>query len=197
MLTPVRIGIAIGPRTWFGDRYLNNVSLSGTVQDNQLSGAFGYGIAISSARNFTVQGNVLTGNTSFIGSQGPNCSTTDTTPTPVAFVQDQNTVQSSNIQNGFQTVPDGDSLTCIIPPDGGDFWPFGGNPSSPSSTSTPGSSQPTGTATPSGASSHTGLSAGAKAGIAVGVILGVVTIAVLTYVVRNWALGRAQETGRY
>lgn len=165
--------------------------------NNQLSGAFGYGIAISSARNFTVQGNVLTGNTSFIGSQGPNCSTTDITPTPVAFVQDQNTVQSSNIQNGFQTVPDGDSLTCIIPPDGGDFWPFGGNPSSPSSTSTPGSSQPTGTATPSGASSHTGLSAGAKAGIAVGVILGVVTIAVLTYVVRNWALGRAQETGRY
>ena len=123
----------------------------------------------------------------------------DTTPTPAAFVQDQNTVQSSNIQGDFQTVPDGDSLTCIMPPDGGDYWPFGGNPStSPSSTSTPSSTQSTGTATPSGASSpHTGLSSGAKAGIAVGVILGVVAIAALTHFVRKWALNRAQATGRY
>ncbi|KAI0722715.1 pectin lyase fold/virulence factor [Earliella scabrosa] len=197
----IKIGIAIGPRTWFGDRYLGNVSLSGTVMDNQLSGAFGYGIAISSAQNFVVQGNRLLGNTSFIGSRGPNCSTADTTPTPAAFVQDQNTVQSSSIQDGFQTIPDGDSLTCIVPPDGGDFWPFGGNPSSqpgPSSPTTPGSAQPTGTATPPGASSsHSGLSGGAKAGIAAGVILGVVALAALTYLIRNWAVNRARSTHRY
>ena len=169
--------------------------------DNQLSGAFGYGIAISSAQNFVVQGNRLLGNTSFIGSRGPNCSTADTTPTPAAFVQDQNTVQSSSIQDGFQTIPDGDSLTCIVPPDGGDFWPFGGNPSSqpgPSSPTTPGSAQPTGTATPPGASSsHSGLSGGAKAGIAAGVILGVVALAALTYLIRNWAVNRARSTHRY
>jgi len=54
-----RIGIAIGPHTWFGDKYGSNVSFSGTVENNVLSGAFGYGIAVTSARNFTVQGNSL------------------------------------------------------------------------------------------------------------------------------------------
>ncbi|KAI0650454.1 hypothetical protein C8Q79DRAFT_998300 [Trametes meyenii] len=184
----VKIGIAIGPRTWFGDRYFNNVSQSGTVLNNQLTGAFGYGVAISSASNFTVQGNVLVGNTSFIGSNGPNCSSTDVTPSPAPFVQDQSTVQSSNIQGGFQIIPDGNSLTCIIPPDGGDYWPFGGNPSSSGSSPTSG--------TPS--SSHSGLSGGAKAGIAIGVILGVAAVATLTYFVRNWAVKRARASvGRY
>ena len=89
-------------------------------------------MAISSAVNFTVQGNTLVGNTSFIGSRGPNCSTADTTPSPAAFVEDQNTVQSSTIQGDFQTIPDGNSLTCITPPPGGDYWPYGGNPSSKS-----------------------------------------------------------------
>ncbi|KAI0638466.1 pectin lyase fold/virulence factor [Trametes polyzona] len=186
----IKIGIAIGPRTWFGDRYFNNVSQSGTVLNNELTGAFGYGMAISSAVNFTIQGNVLVGNTSFIGSNGPNCSTTDITPSPAPFVQDQNTVQSSNIQDGFQHIPDADSLTCIMPPDGGDYWPFGGNPSSGSPTSP---ASPTSTAT--GSSSHSGLSGGAKAGIAVGVILGVAALAVITYFLRNWAVKRARTSG--
>ena len=68
-----RIGIAIGPRTWFGARSLSNTSFNGTVLNNQLSGAFGYGIAVASATNFTVQGNKLVGNTTFIGSKGANC----------------------------------------------------------------------------------------------------------------------------
>lgn len=34
----VRIGIAIGPRTWFGGTYLNNISFGGTVLNNRLSG---------------------------------------------------------------------------------------------------------------------------------------------------------------
>ena len=70
-----RIGIAIGPRAWFGDRYGRNTSDNGNVIGNHFSGAFGYGIALTSAKNFTVQGNNLIGNTSFIGSRGPNCST--------------------------------------------------------------------------------------------------------------------------
>ena len=194
-LTHGRIGIAVGPRTWFGDQYLNNVSLSGTVLNNQLSGAFGYGMAISSAQNFTVQGNVLVGNTSFIGSRGPNCSTTDTTPDPAAFVQDQNTVQSSNIQSDVSIISDGDSLTCIMPPDGGDYWPYGGNPSS--SQPSPGSSAtPSASGSPSSAGGG-GLSGGAKAGIAIGVILGVVVIGVLTHFIRKAALQRARMAGRY
>jgi hypothetical protein len=34
----------VGPRTWFGDRYLKNVSFSGTVLGNNLTGTFGYAI---------------------------------------------------------------------------------------------------------------------------------------------------------
>ncbi|KAI1796114.1 hypothetical protein LXA43DRAFT_653957 [Ganoderma leucocontextum] len=189
----IKIGIAIGPRTWFGDKYLNSVSSSGTVLNNQLSGAFGYGIAISSAVNFTVAGNTLVGNTSFIGSRGPNCSTTDTTPNPAAFVEDQNDVQSSSILGNFQTIPDGNSLTCILPPSGGDYWPFGGNPSPTTSAPSPTSSSTS--TSPSGSSR--GLSGGAKAGIAVGVILGVAAIAAATYFVRKAMIQRTQMAGRY
>ncbi|KAI0660712.1 pectin lyase fold/virulence factor [Cubamyces menziesii] len=192
----IKIGIAIGPRTWFGDRYFNNVSQSGTVLDNHLTGAFGYGVAISSASNFTVQGNILVGNTSFIGSTGPNCSTTDITPQPAPFVEDQSTVQSSNIQSGFQLIPDGNSLTCIIPPSGGDYWPFGGNPSATQSSPTS-SGSPASTSSGSSALSHGGLSGGGKAGIAIGVILGVAAIAAATYFIRNWAVQRARASGRY
>ncbi|EJF62335.1 hypothetical protein DICSQDRAFT_135925 [Dichomitus squalens LYAD-421 SS1] len=193
----IKIGIAIGPRTWFGDQYLNNVSLSGRVLNNQLSGAFGYGIAISSAVNFTVQGNTLVGNTSFIGARGPNCSTVDTTPNPAAFVEDQSTVQSSTIQGDFQMIPDGNSLTCIIPPPGGDYWPFGGQPSATSSSTGPtSSSSSTGTQSAGTSSSH-GLSGGAKAGIAIGVILGVAVVAVVTHLIRKSALQRADVARRY
>lgn len=152
-------------------------------------------MAISSATNFTVQGNILVGNTSFIGSNGPNCSTTDITPTPAPFVQDETTVTSSSIQDGFQQIPDGDSLTCIMPPDGGDYWPFGGNPSSSGSGS---QSSPTSGSSPTSSDSGSsgGLSGGAKAGIAIGVILGVAAIAAATYFVRNAAVKRARAAGR-
>jgi hypothetical protein len=149
--------------------------------DNQLSGAFGYAIAISSARNFTVENNVLFGNTSFIGARGPNCSNTDTTPSPQPFVLDLNNTVSSTTQLDFQTIPDGDSLTCILPPDGGDYWPFKPQPSGN------GTGTGTGTGTPQ---SHNGLSGGAKAGIAIGVIAGVALIALTTYFVRKWAINR-------
>ncbi|KAK7696256.1 hypothetical protein QCA50_000909 [Cerrena zonata] len=172
----VKIGIAIGPRTWFGDRYGANVSTSGTVINNQLSGAFGYGIAMSSARNFTVEQNVLFGNTSFIGSRGPNCSNTDTTPTPAPFVMDLNTTTQSTTQIDFQAITDGDGLTCILPPDGGDFWPFGGSPETNGNQSQ---------------SSSGGLGGGGKAGIAIGVILGVIALAAVCWVVRKWAIKRA------
>jgi len=175
----IKIGIAIGPRTWFGDQYGQNVSANGTVLNNQLSGAFGYGMAMTSANNFTVENNVLFGNYSFIGARGPNCSSTDTTPTPAAFVIQQDNVQQSTTQTDFTPITDGDGLTCILPPDGGDFWPFGGNPESP----TAGQSSPLG---------GSGLSGGAKAGIAIGVIIGVILLAIAAWFIRKAALARAR-----
>ncbi|KAG1877548.1 hypothetical protein F4604DRAFT_1924194 [Suillus subluteus] len=124
----IKIGIAIGPRTWFGSEYLNNISTGGTVINNQLTGAFSYGIAISSASNFTIENNVLIGNTSFIGARGPNCTTGDPTPSPAAFVMDVNNTAQSTTQTDFQTNTDGDSLT---------FQPTtGSSPSTSSHTST-------------------------------------------------------------
>ncbi|EMD40507.1 hypothetical protein CERSUDRAFT_111104 [Gelatoporia subvermispora B] len=178
----IKIGLAIGPRTWFGDQYGNNVSASGTVLNNSFTGAFGYAIAMSSAFNFTVEDNVLTGNTSFIGARGPNCSSSDTLPNPAPFIIDWSSVSDSTTQVDMQNVTDGNSLTCIMPPEGGDFWPFGGNPSASQS-------QPSGSgSSESGGSS--GLSGGAKAGIAIGVILGVAAVGAATYYIRKWALAR-------
>ncbi|KDQ64203.1 hypothetical protein JAAARDRAFT_27830 [Jaapia argillacea MUCL 33604] len=178
----IKIGIAIGPRTWFGPRYYNNVSQSGTVINNQLTGAFGYGMAMTSARNFTVEQNVLVGNTSFIGSRGPNCSSSDTTPNPAAFVIDWNTVTASTTQFDFQSVPDGNSLTCILPPQGGDYWPYGGNPN-PNSTTSP-------VAPPEANKAESGSSSALKIGLAVGIVVGVLAIAAAAWFIRRWALNR-------
>ncbi|KAH9948810.1 hypothetical protein B0H21DRAFT_215485 [Amylocystis lapponica] len=179
----IKIGIAIGPRTWFVNTFFNNVSFSGTVLNNQLTGAFGYGMAMSSARNFTVENNILFGNTSFIGARGPNCTAGDTVPSPAPFVVDPNTTTQTTEQTNFQNIANGDGLTCIQPPEGGDYWPFGGNPDSPVPSS-PASSSSGSTTTTSG------LSGGAKAGIAIGVIFGVAAIAIVAFFIRRWALQR-------
>lgn len=180
-LISVRIGIAIGPRTWFGNQYGNNVSTGGTVLNNQLTGAFSYGIAISSAKNFTVENNVLVGNTSFIGARGPNCTSDDSTPPPSAFVIDLNTTKQSTTQLDFVSVSDGDSLTCVMPPAGGDYWPFGGKP-------TPPESSPSATSTPSSHSNNTGTTVG----IIFGSIGAVLLVAVVAWYIRKWAIKRAE-----
>ncbi|KAG9317823.1 hypothetical protein JVU11DRAFT_2049 [Chiua virens] len=150
-------------------------------RNNQLTGAFSYGIGMTSAKNFTVENNVLIGNTSFIGARGPNCTGNDTTPSPAPFVIDYNTVSKSTTQLDFGSISDGDSLTCVLPPDGGDYWPFGGNPDSTS---------PAPAASPISTSKHP--STGATAGIVVGAIAAVVLVAVITWFVRRWAMKRTQ-----
>jgi parallel beta-helix repeat protein len=176
------MGIAIGPQTWFVDQFGANISSSGTVLNNRLSGAFAYGIAITSARNFTVQGNSLIGNTSFIGSRGPNCSANDPTPASAPFIVGPANVTTSSLQSDFQTVQDAKGLTCVQPPNGGDYWPYGSNPSSSSTSSTPSS-------TSAGTGSH--ISAGAKAGLAIGIIVAVVAVIVGIIFARRWAVKRA------
>lgn len=172
------MGIAIGPRTWFGNHYGSGVSFSAIVRNNQFTGAFGYGIAMSGARNFTVEGNTLIGNTSFIGSRGPNCSSVDQTPTSAAFVMDQNTVTSSTTQPEFVNIQDGDTLTCIEPPSDGDYWPFGGNPGDS-------------VAVASSSSSHS--STGRTVGLVLGILGGLALVALLTWFVRKRALARVEQ----
>jgi len=179
----VKIGIAIGPQTWFVDQFGANVSSSGTVLNNRLSGAFGYGIGITSAHNFTVQGNILEGNTSFIGSRGPNCSASDSTPPSAAFIVGSANVTTSNLQSQFQSVQDAKGLTCVLPPPGGDYWPYGGNPTSTSTSTSSATSTP-------GQGSGRHSSAGAKAGLAIGIIVAVVAVIVGIILVRRRALKR-------
>jgi hypothetical protein len=130
-----RIGLAIGPKTWFANVFGSNISYSGTVLDNNLTGAFGYAIAVTSARDFTVQRNTLFGNTSFIGSRGPNCSASDPTPPSGPFIVQSSDVTASNLQSDFLTVQDVTDLTCVVPPDGGNYWPYGGSGSPSNSNS--------------------------------------------------------------
>lgn len=77
-------------------------------------------------------------------------------------------------------------MTCILPPDGGDYWPFRDN--STGNATVPGG----GGGTSGGSNGHGGggLSGGAKAGIAIGVILGVALIAIATYFIRKAALNK-------
>jgi len=171
----IKIGIAIGPRTWFGDEYKKNVSRNGIVLNNRFSGAFSYGIAITSATNFTVQGNSFFGNSSFLGARGPNCSATDTVPTPAQFIIEDNTTSSITLSSNFVNISDGDSLTCVLPPNGGDFWPFGFNPSNSTSPSTPATNN------------HGPRRSGA---IAAGVIFGVLLCGLATWFIRRCILRR-------
>ncbi|EGO02398.1 hypothetical protein SERLA73DRAFT_178325 [Serpula lacrymans var. lacrymans S7.3] len=185
----IKIGIAIGPRTWFGNEYRNNVSTGGTVINNQLTGAFSFAIAMSSANNFTVENNELVGNTSFIGARGPNCTSNDPTPPPSAFIIDLSNVAKSTTQTNFLNVSDGDSLTCILPPDGGNYWPYGGNPAS---NSTP----PIGPPEPNKiTSSHS--STGTTVGLVVGIIGGIIFIGAATWFIRKWALRRSANNTHF
>ena len=123
----------MGPKTWFVNAFGNNISNSGTVLGNSFTGAFGYAMAISSAQNFTVQGNTLFGNTSFIGSRGPNCSTSNPTPPSGPFIVQTSDLTASNLQSDFVSVTDAEGLTCVVPPVGGDYWPIDGSDNSSSS----------------------------------------------------------------
>jgi len=175
----IKIGIAIGPRTWFGNKFGNDVVKNGVVMNNNFTGAFSYGMAVTSATNFTVEGNFMIGNTSFIGARGPNCSTSDTVPNPAPFIVEMDTTKASTLQSQFQAIGDGDSLTCVLPPNGGDFWPYGLNPSNSTAA-------------------EMAASAGKRTtGIAIGVVLGVLGCAVATWFLRKWYISHTDSKRLY
>ena len=84
---------------------------------------------------------------------------------------DRNNTQTINVQSEFATISDGDALTCIQPPDGGDYWPYGGSPET---------SEEEGS----------GASTGAKVGLALGITFGVIAVAALAWFIRRWVMAR-------
>ncbi|EJU06387.1 hypothetical protein DACRYDRAFT_73816 [Dacryopinax primogenitus] len=207
----VKIGLAVGPRTWFGDHFRNNVSRNGVARNNIFSGAFGYGIAVSSAENFTIIGNSLSGNTSFIGSRGPNCSADQILPAPEAFVWNITTTLDSTLQPGFADL-DVDSLTCIQPVDGA-FWPFGGEPVQgtdqagvPNAEERNSTTSGSGSASSAGASAGStaavvagrgGLSSGAIAALVIGILTLVLILVIAFFCVRRARAGKKNGDGEY
>ena len=134
-------------------------------------------MGVSSALNFTIENNSLFGNTSFIGINGPNC--TAGVPTPSAFIIDLNNTQSMTVQSDFQTVANADGLTCLLPPQGGNYWPF----RVPVAPSGPGKS-------------GGGVTKGQKAGISFGIILGALILVFVMWLIRRWAVRRSSRLRR-
>lgn len=99
-----------------------------------------------------------------------------------------NDTDSLSLQSNFVQIPDGDSLTCILPPPGGDYWPYRDNGPSSNNTSSGGGGGSNG-------GGGGGLTGGAKAGIALGVVLGVALIAIATYFIRKAALKKQLQMG--
>ncbi|CAE6456325.1 unnamed protein product [Rhizoctonia solani] len=90
-------------------------------------------MAVSGVSNFNIMDNTITGNSSFIGAKGPNCTTSDIVPPAVDFVVDPNTFASSKIGGTVFKAHGITALLCVTPPrGGGNVWPLGTWPNSSS-----------------------------------------------------------------
>ncbi|KAG8747422.1 hypothetical protein FRC10_001093 [Ceratobasidium sp. 414] len=127
----IKMGIPVGLKPWFGEKWGNATAFGGSVIGNKLSGAFGFGMPVSGVKDFTIANNTLFGNTSFIGTKGPTCTTTDVVPPAVDFVLDPNTIASSEISGNFKLHGITGLLCFTPPPRGGQVWPLGTPPDAP------------------------------------------------------------------
>lgn len=173
----IKIGIAMGARTWFGDKYGMNLNHGAIVRNNTFQGAFGYAMAAAVVSNWTVTGNTIDNDVSFIGSVGPNCSKTDATPEPAPFVFNSSQIFDSTMDEAFVN-RDADSLTCILP-DNDDYWPYV-PPTSTGSTSSP------------SATSSSNDGKGSAAPLAVGLTFGILGAAIFSYALRSWYMKRRE-----
>ncbi|CAE6485510.1 unnamed protein product [Rhizoctonia solani] len=129
----IKIGLAVGLRVWFGTKWGNATAFGASVIENKISGAFGFGMAVSGVSNFNILNNTIAGNASFIGAKGPNCTTDDVVPPAVDFVVDPNTFVSSKIGGTVFKAHGITALLCVTPPrGGGNVWPLGTWPNSSS-----------------------------------------------------------------
>ncbi|QRW01617.1 hypothetical protein RhiLY_00614 [Ceratobasidium sp. AG-Ba] len=180
----IKMGLAVGNRVWFGDKFGTNRNYGATVRNNRLTGAFGWGVAVSGVRDFTVENNDLVGNTSFIGFRGVNCSITEALPSPTPFLYDSNGTDSSTLPSDYPDVRLDGALLCITSPDGGDYWPRGGSPYGDPSKDEPGASPETGGSTPA----RNGSSKAQKLGLGLGITFGVLFVGAVAWFVHRWAV---------
>lgn len=67
--------------------------------------------------NWTVTGNTVDSDVTFIGSLGPNCTAGETYPSPEPFVYNTTELSNCTMDQAF-VEKDTDSLTCILPESG-------------------------------------------------------------------------------
>ncbi|KAG8768309.1 hypothetical protein FRC12_005657 [Ceratobasidium sp. 428] len=181
----IKMGLAVGNRVWFGEKYGLNRNFGGIVRNNQLTGAFGWGVAVSGTRDFVVENNELVGNTCFIGYRGVNCSITEALPSPSPFLYDSNGTDSTTLPSNYPDVRLDGGLLCIVSPDGGDYWPRRGSPYGDPGSS-PGSS--------TGNSGRSGSSKAQKLGLGLGITFGILFVGVASWLVHRWAVKKYVPT---
>lgn len=126
----IKIGLAVGLRVWFGTKWGNATAYGASVVGNKISGAFGFGMAVSGIKDFTISNNTIAGNSSFIGAKGPNCTEADIVPPAVDFVVDPTAIATSTVTGTFKAHGI-TALLCVTPPrGGGNVWPVGTWPNS-------------------------------------------------------------------
>lgn len=81
----LKVGIVIGPSSWSDDT--ETLSKGASVYENTFQGDFfGYGIVVSSAEDFSVQGNKADPEARFRGVPGPRCPTAPPNGLPAPFL---------------------------------------------------------------------------------------------------------------
>jgi hypothetical protein len=95
-------------------------------------------------------------------------------------VAQESSISYSSLQHDFQNISDGDGLNCIVPPPGGDFWPFGGKHSPDAPPPVPEQVQPHGNL-----KSASSMSVAKKVAISVAVVVAVGLVAFLFWFSRR------------
>jgi hypothetical protein len=90
----IKAGIVVGPASWSDD---TETTVHGaTVTDNEFRGAhFGYGLAVSSAKDFTVLRNTVSDDAAFTGVPGPKCPRAPENGKPTAFLINRGSVEGT------------------------------------------------------------------------------------------------------
>ncbi|CUA70355.1 hypothetical protein RSOLAG22IIIB_00714 [Rhizoctonia solani] len=184
----IKMGLAVGNRVWFGDKFGRNRNFGGIVRNNRLTGAFGWGVVVSGTRDFVVENNEIVGNSTFIGFRGVNCSITEALPSPEPFLYDSNGTDSTVIPSNYPDVRLDGALLCITSPDGGDYWPRGGSPyGNPDK-------EEAGAEGEGSASSRQGSSTSRKLGLGLGITFGILAALVAAWFVHRWGVKRYAAT---
>ncbi|KAG8733693.1 hypothetical protein FRC11_004007 [Ceratobasidium sp. 423] len=185
----IKMGLAVGNRVWFGDKFGRNRNYGGIVRNNRLTGAFGWGVVVSGTRDFIVENNDIVGNATFIGFRGVNCSITEALPSPEPFLYDSNGTDSTVIPSNYPDVRLDGALLCITSPDGGDYWPRGGSPYGNPDKDEAGAEGEGGANT-----SRQRSSTSRKLGLGLGITFGVLAALIAAWFIHRWAVKKYAPT---